>query len=56
MSASGILGWTCHCKKKTADKPSVVKEYPKPATDAQTDSLKKVLDEERSKRLNERKP
>lgn len=32
------------------DQPEVVKEQPKPGTEAQTDSLKRVLDEKRKTR------
>lgn len=46
-----VTGIQCKCSQKQLQQEAV-KEYPAPSTDANTDSLRRVLDEQRAKKLS----
>ena len=50
-----LVGVSCKSKKAHHEEPAATVEYPRPASDSNLDSLKKVLDQERAKKLLEKK-
>lgn len=58
ISVVGLFGIACKTQKdkQSTTAPPATMEYPKPAAEQQTDSLKQMLDAERAKKLEQKKP